>query len=208
MWGICIKYLYWSVSYDKSPHYFRCHLRHFYCLDKHPWKAIPEDWAQCWLDVLLWTPGGAEYHVAETAPLLVVRKQRGRDKIGSGPLGILQRNAQCLCFSHQASISTGIFKCLFNFESNKGLNFWLGHCPHGLIISGNALADRARGLWHSSPRLLSIQSKFSERDIYVCASPADISQVLLVPSPHCPFWRQNFSLTWDLTWGWASWLCT
>lgn len=58
-----------------------------------------------------------------------------------------------------------------SFESSKGLNFWLGHCPHGLIISGNALTDRARGLQHSSLRLLSIQSKFSERDMSMLALP-------------------------------------
>lgn len=56
-----------------------------------------------------------------------------------------------------------------SFESSKGLNFWLCHCPHGLIISENVLADRARGLRHSSPRLLSIQSKFSERDMRMLA---------------------------------------
>lgn len=129
MWGIWIKYLYWSVSYDKISYYFRCHLRRFCCLDKHPWKAISEDWAQCWLHVLLWTPGGAEYHVAETAQLLVVRKQRGRDKERVSALGILQRNAQCLCFSYQASISTGIFKCLFKFWIQQGVKLLIRSLP-------------------------------------------------------------------------------
>lgn len=207
MWGIWIKYLYWSVSHDKTPYYFRCHLRHFYCLDKYLWKAISEDWAQCWLYVLLWTPGGAEYHVAETAQLLV-QAERERYGKGQGPLGILQRNAQCLCFSHQASVSTGIFKCLFKFWIQQGVKLLIRSLPSRSDRLGNALADRTRDLRHLSPRLPSIQSKFSERDIYVYASPADISQMLLLPPPHRPFWRQDFSLTWDSTRDGASWPCT
>lgn len=83
--------------------------------------------------------------------------REGDIRKGLGPLSILQRNAHCLYFSHQASISTGIFKCLFKFWIQQGVKL--------------LLADRARGLRHSSPRLLFIQSKFSERDMRMLALP-------------------------------------
>lgn len=134
--------------------------------------------------------------------------REGEIRKGSGPLASFKEMPNVFVFPTRPQFPQAFSNVSSSFESSKGLNFWLGHCPHGLIISGNALADRARGLRHSSPRLLSIRSKLSERDIYVYASPANISQVLLLPPPHRPFWRQDFSLTWDPTRGWASWLCT
>lgn len=141
------------------------------------------------------TPGGQE-------------EERERQGKGQGPLASFKEMPNVFVFPTRPQFPQTFSNVSSSFESSKGINSWLGHCPHGLIISGNALADRTRGLWHLSLRLLSIQSKFSERDIYVYASPADISQGLLFPPPHRPFWRQDFSLTWDSTRGWASWLCT
>lgn len=134
MRGIWIKYLYWSVSHDKTPYYFRCHLRHFYCLDKYLWKAISEDWAQCWLYVLLWTPGGTEYHVAETAQLLV-EAERERYGKGQGPLASFKEMPSAFVFPTRPQFPQAFSNVSSSFESSKGLNFWFGHCPHGLIIS-------------------------------------------------------------------------
>lgn len=63
-------------------------------------------------------------------------KQRGRDKERvRAPWHPSKKCPVSLFFPTRPQFPQAFSNVSSSFESSKGLNFWFGHCPHGLIIS-------------------------------------------------------------------------